>query len=164
MVVDTSGLISLLERSGRPRLIQDLRTIYGEIIIPHSVKEEFDVKSKALDKHVADEEITVMSVTAAKGLEILREKYPALGRGELDVILLGLYLQSQSTGSTCVLDDRRARNVARTNNVNFTGVLGLLNALEAGCFLSPVEHREIVKALRDSGVYLTKDDVGRDEA
>ena len=157
LVMDTSGLISILERSNRPRLVRDLRTLYGEIIVPRSVKEEFAVKSGALDRHVADEEITVHPAAMPKDIELFRQRHPNLGRGESGVILPGLYLQGQGIDSMCVLDDRRARNVARANSVNFTGVLGLLGALETGGFLSLAERREIVKGLGDLGVYLAKD-------
>lgn len=157
LIMDTSGLISLLERVNRPSLIQDLRTLHGDIIVPHAVKEEFEVKSRALDRHIANNEIKIVTTATLKGVALFKKAYPTLGRGETDVILYGLHLQNHGIDSMCVLDDRDARHVAKINNLNFTGMLGLLKTLEVKGFLRPPDYYEIIKTLKNSGIYLTKD-------
>ena len=52
LIVDTVAPICLLEHIDHPKLIQELRKMYGEIMIPYSAKEEFEVKSQALVEHI----------------------------------------------------------------------------------------------------------------
>lgn len=158
LIVDTVALVCLLEHINHPKLIQDLRKTYGEIMIPYSVKEEFEVKSQALVEYIENNEIKITRNTTYNDIDSFMIKYPRLGRGESEVILSWQYFQRRGTHALCVLDDRYARKVAKVTNVDFTGMLGLLRMLEGSGFLSPGERRGMIKSLRDSGVYLSDED------
>lgn len=158
LIMDTTAVIGLFEHIGRPSLICDLRTICGDVIVPDIVREEVEVKSRVLDEYILNGKIKTTNAAAHKDLHTLGGKYKTLGRGETSVLLTWEYLQRRGMDALCVLDDGRARKMAKKNAVSFTGTVGLLKMLESRDLLSPRERHEITKNLVDMGAYLPASD------
>ena len=154
LVMDTSSLIAMLEKSGCPDLIQYLRMAYGKIAVPSSVKKEFEVKSDALEGHVKNGLIEILAITLPKDIATLMKNNPKLGKGESDTILSCQRLHERGVDAVCALDDKNARKLAKEAKLGVVGVLGLLDAVEDGGFLSPSKKWKIVKHMKDSGFYL----------
>ena len=157
LVMDTSGLVAVLEECGRADLIRHLLTIYGEIAVPASVKKEFEVENYILGVCAEQMLVRILPVVSPEKIEVFMVDNPKLGEGESDVILSCQRLREKGVDAVCVLDDKNARKAAKAAGLDVVGVLGLLNAVEDGGFLSPSEKREAVKRIRDSGFYLPSD-------
>ncbi len=130
VISNTSCLIAL-NRIGKLHILNDL---YGKIVIPTRVKEEFGEK---LEKWVK-----VVRVKDKQRLKIL-EAY--LDRGEAEVIGLGLEIKE----SLLILDDLKARNMAKELGLKITGTLGIILKAKAQGIINSVD--EILKALEDAG-------------
>ncbi|MBM4396149.1 MAG: DUF3368 domain-containing protein [Deltaproteobacteria bacterium] len=133
-IPDTSCLIGL---SGG-RILELLRVLYAEVTVPRGVVDEF---GEALPNWVS-----VSLVGNAGQVHALRS---SLGLGESEVIALAL----ERDDSVAILDDLRARRVARDLGVRFTGTAGvLLKAKSAGLLPSVAE---VMEAMLPSGFRLS---------
>jgi predicted nucleic acid-binding protein len=137
-IPDTSCLIGL---SGGRRL-DLLRDRYSEVTVPRAVADEF---GEALPNWVS-----VALVGNVGQVQALRS---SLGQGESEVIALAL----ERFDSVAVLDDLRARRIARDLGLRFTGTAGvLLKAKSAGLLPSVAQ---ALQAMTPSGFRLS-DDLG----
>ena len=130
VISNTSCLIAL-NRIGKLHILYDL---YGKIIIPPKVKEEFGEK---LDKWVK-----VVKIKDRERLKIL-EAY--LDKGEAEVIGLGLEISD----SLLILDDLKARNMAKELGLKITGTIGVILKAKGQGIVNSVD--EMLKALEDAG-------------
>ncbi|MBM4396157.1 MAG: DUF3368 domain-containing protein [Deltaproteobacteria bacterium] len=133
-IPDTSCLIGL---SGG-RLLELLRDLYPEVTVPRGVADEF---GEALPNWVS-----VALVGNVGQVQALRS---SLGQGESEVIALAL----ERTDSVAVLDDLRARRLARDLGVRFTGTAGVLLKARSAGFLPSVA--EALEAMQSSGFRLS---------
>jgi hypothetical protein len=106
VVPDTSCLIALSALS----LLDVLHDFYGEVLVPAAVAEEF---GEPLPEWVIQVQGNPLVIAA------LRE---SLGRGEAEVIAA----TAENSNTLAVLDDQRARAIARAMGIRLTGTLGIL--------------------------------------
>lgn len=92
-----------------------------------------------------------------EGEDEIKARYPYLGDGEISVLARGQQLEKEEASYTCVLDDKRARNVATALGLQFTGTLGLLNRLEQRGVLDRDERKALTVELRARGFRIPKD-------
>ncbi len=72
-----------------------------------------------------------------------------LGRGEAEVIALGL----ENPDSRLILDDTLGRRIARLQNLQFTGTVGVIvKAKQSGLVAAVLP---IIVALREAGLWLS---------
>ena len=140
VVPDTSCLIAL----ECARLSVLLGNLYGRVIVPLGVRDEF---ADVLPEHA--------EVVAAQNELLVRSLRSSLGKGESEVIALAL----ENEDAVAVLDDLRARRVARDLGVRFTGTAGILLKAKATGRLSSVALA--LDAMAPSGFRLS-DDVRRE--
>jgi predicted nucleic acid-binding protein len=133
-IVDTSTLIAL-DKIG---LSEILCKIYTEIILPEAVISEFGTPT-----------IDCYSTKNVKSqLVSLFVSELNLGRGEAEVLAL-----ARETGIRIIMDDEKARKVAKTLGLNITGTIGvLLKAEKIGLINSAYTK---VKELREKGFYVS---------
>lgn len=118
-IVDTSCLIGLTAAD----VLGVLAKLYPQVVVPRAVAAEF---GEALPSW-----LTVVDLLGADTARALRSS--SLGAGEAEVIALAL----ERPEAVAVLDDRRARQVAREMGVRFTGTAGvLLKAKSSGLLVS----------------------------
>ena len=113
VVADSSPLIGLAA-IGRLELVEES---FGPVVIPPAVVKELTVKDKpfvgALGSFLADR---VRPIKNQFALELLLNQ---VGRGEAEAILLA----AETPGSIVLIDDRKARRVARTQQLRVVGTL-----------------------------------------
>lgn len=107
IISDTSCLI-VLSNIGQ---IELLRQLYGQVTITNEIAEEF---SEALPDWV--EILSVSDKTKQRILEL------QIDRGEASAIALAL----ESTNTTIIVDDQKARKVAQQLGINHTGTIGVI--------------------------------------
>ncbi len=115
-VFDTSSLV-FLDLLGYVPL---LWTLY-EVVLPRSVSEELSARPGLPGSGVASLDWISSRVPDADIVRRVRAEASTIGRGETEVIALGLDLSYP-----VVLDDRKARLRARRAGLEITGTLGVL--------------------------------------
>lgn len=115
-VFDTSSLI-FLDLLGYIPLLQQLY----QVVVPEAVSDELSARPDSPGSGVVSLDWIVHRAPGAESVRRVRREPPTVGRGEREVIALGLEL-------TCpvVLDDRKARLRARRVGLEITGTLGVL--------------------------------------
>jgi len=116
VVADASTLIGL----SRIEQLNLLREIYGEVIIPQSVYDEVATESKlGSEKIKTAKYLKVEKVSDNKAIELF---LGYLARGEAEV----LTLSKEKKADLILIDEKKARKVARRAGFEVIGVLGLL--------------------------------------
>ena len=142
VVADSSALLSLAA-CGRLPLLDEL---YGDVRVPAAVwrecvvagKPHADALAKYLDGRVADLDLSDLIIAGV-----------GLGRGELEALALYKRLHADRL----LLNDRRARRVARVNSVQVIGSLGVLLLAKTRGVLPAV--RPSLEAIRAAGIHLS---------
>jgi len=133
-VVDTSCFIAFFALD----LLDLLCNLYDEIIISAGVLKEFgDLKLPCLRIETVNNPLVDLLILEAN-----------LGRGESEVIV-----RAHETGKLAVIDDQKARHVAKEMSIKITGTIGLLlKAKEKGVIDSVYEK---VLELKNKGFYVS---------
>lgn len=148
-MADTGPLIALA-RIGELDL---LRRLYGEVVVPTAVEIELAIDSnrpgaKALEAAFAAGWLTVCDVAdlgAGRVLETL------LGPGEAEAITLA----ARDGARVLLVDDARARRVARQHRLRVVGVAGVLVAAKSRGKVDEVQ--PLLQQLARTGYYLSED-------
>lgn len=115
-IFDTSSLI-FLDLLGYVPL---LRRLY-RVVLPEAVSEELSERPGSPGSGVISLDWVANRVPGTQSVQRVRQEPPAVGRGEAEVIALGLELSCP-----VVLDDRKARLRARRAGLEITGTPGVL--------------------------------------
>ena len=91
------------------------------VVLPGAVAEELSARPDASGSGVVSLDWVSHRASAAESVRRVGREPPAVGRGETEVIALGLELSC-----LVVLDDRKARLRARRAGLEITGTLGVL--------------------------------------
>lgn len=140
IVFNTSPLIVLAKLG---LLEVSIASLFEEAQIPRGVLSE--LKSKHDNVYV------LIKTLIKRGLLVLDETsvtFPRLGLGESSAILVGL-----NEGKIVVLDDRKARKIARDLGLKVIGTLGILRELYS-LGLIKISKSEIYRRLLDLGFYI----------
>ena len=133
-IVDASVLIALEEIE----LLHILCSVYSQIILPEVVINEFGTPT--IDCY------SVRKVTSPMVKLLGRDSN--LGKGESEVIAL-----AHETGMRIIIDDLKARKVAETLDLNFTGTIGVLLKAEKLALIDSAYDK--AKELRSKGFYVS---------
>lgn len=129
VIINTSPIQYLYQTE----LLDLLKTLYGEIIVPQAVKKELNV---GISLGISLPNLTTyswMTIRTAQSQAIL-PLVTELGAGEREAISLATEFQD----SLVILDDGLARRYARLLNVSFTGTLGVLLKAKQKGYLAEV--------------------------
>ncbi len=158
LIIDSTVVIAFLERLDRPELVRQLKSTYGEILVPASVVTEIEVGNQGLiDEHAANGTMAIVDVVVPEDLKRFMRRHRRMGLGESEAILTGQRLKNIGVDAKCVLDDLRARKLAKKWGIRFTGMTGLLKEFEDRGLLSHADHQEIIDRLRAAGFYMPQD-------
>jgi len=141
VVADASTLIGL----SRIEKLNLLRDLYGEVVIPQSLYDEVIAESKySSEKIKSVKYLKVEKVSDNKMVELF---LGYLGRGEAEV----LTLSKEKKADLILIDEKKARRVARRAGFDIVGVLGLLLA---------AKNRALIPAVRPFIEELSKEAFG----
>ena len=136
VVIDTSVLIAL-SRIGKLDL---LRNLYTLVLAPRAVAEEYG--------EPLPEWIKVLDV---KNKQLVRALLEYLHRGEAEAITLAI----EAEANIVILDDKKARSIARRLGLKIIGTVGILVLAKKQKLLDDIE-AEINRLLQKS-FYLSQD-------
>lgn len=128
VIVNSTPLIALCNAG----LLEILKKLYGEIIIPKAVYDEVTVKTDSACSQVKDNLSWIMVEDIIDIAD--RKMYKAkLHAGEVDVMILA---QSEPRADLVIIDDNAAKKTAKYLGLRVTGTLGvLLKAKKVGLYL-----------------------------
>jgi len=159
-ILDASVLIAFLSELKNPDLLYKITDIGYRLLVPTAVYSE--MKNPTFD-YVRDGairgKIELLDSIPATEIRKLKNRFPFLKNGELEVILWGRKLEEDSQKYHCILDDGAARKVAKKTNLIFTGTLGLINFIEERGIITSGERREIIKCLEESNFRMKSKDI-----
>jgi predicted nucleic acid-binding protein len=144
VIANTSPLL-YLHQIGK---LDILRQLYKAIIIPDAVQAELLAgKRKNIDVPEINDLVWI-EVRPAPSAALLEHHVADLGKGEAEVIALGIQIPS----SLIIIDDRLARRIADSFTMQYTGTLGILvKAKQIGHLHSIAE---VIPQLRSKGMWL----------
>lgn len=132
-LVDSSCIICLFKEINKPFILMDWCKRNHEIVLTTQVYTELqkNIETKNKIKPEIDKgNIQIKNTTEPDKIDVLSNRYPFLGRGEISIIQTAIELNKQNIKYYAVLDDNNARKVAKKFNVNLTGTYGLLKLLK----------------------------------
>jgi uncharacterized protein len=142
VVLNNTPLVALWA-IGRLDLLRDL---FGEVLIPRAVEDEFLAVETGARQHALREAPWVKSVSLAEPRRAL--VYVGIDQGEAEVLTLA----EEREARLVVIDERRARRFAERLGIPLTGSLGiLLLAKEAGLIESVSAW---LSKLQEAGLFL----------
>lgn len=149
VVLNNTPLVALTVL-GRLDLLRDL---FGEVLIPESVRDEFLAVDTPLRREALANAPWIRAVPLVEPRRAL--PYSGLDLGEAEVLALA---EERSAG-LLVIDEKKARRYAERMKFSLTGTLGLLLlAREQGLIESIT--REI-EALQEAGLYMAPSLIAR---
>ena len=144
VVADASTLIGL----SRIKRLNLLRDLYGEVVIPQSVYDEVVIESKHGSEEIKTAKyLKVEKVADSKVVELF---LGYLGRGEAEA----LTLSKEKEADIILIDEKKARKVARRAGFEVVGVLGLLLAAKNMALIPAV--KPFIEELNKQGFRLSK--------
>jgi predicted nucleic acid-binding protein len=144
IILNSSPVIHLTAALGGLELLPSL---YGRVLVPREVHQELEAGA-----HLDDAGPRLRASTAVEIITLAGGISPLL-IGELDIGEAAvIQLAIDLPGATVVLDDLKARRVARRSGIALTGSLGILLDLKRAGKLASVS--EAVERLRRHGAWL----------
>ena len=126
-----------------------LRILFGEIVIPAAVRDEFLSTEKELRRQVLRDESWIRVVKLKNPNRT--GAFSNLDEGEAEVLVLAEELDA----SLVLIDERKARRYAERLNLPLSGTLGvILLAKEEGIVTMVTP---LLKAIQKAGLYLHED-------
>jgi len=130
-ILDSSPVIAFYTELDEPDMLHKFTELGYELMIPTSVLKEIETgkTSDILKSNIARGKIEIMASLPEEDIFHFKNRYPYLGNGEIEVILWWLKLKSSLDNNYCIIDDKKARYIAKRHNVVFTGTICLINLL-----------------------------------
>jgi len=142
IVADSSALVALALCGG----LELLDRLFEDIRVPQAVYDEVAVEGKAAAQVL---QVYLQSKVVSVPLDQVVITGAGLGRGEIEA--MALY---KSARAACLLiDDNRARKVARLNQINITGSQGILLLAKHRGLVSHV--RPYLELLQSTGIRIS---------
>ncbi len=139
-------------------LLLSLRKHGFEILVPEYIlREEMKSDLDRLHKAVRNNEIDTLSQAPNEDIQTLKDRFPSLNRGELEVMWWGMHFKKCNETYSAVIDDGKARKCAQKLKIEITGTLGLIEILNDLEILSKKEKAIICRTLRSKGFRMPSD-------
>ena len=133
-VLDASAIIAFYSEICKPQILHELAEKGHILIAPVAVVNEISKGRKAtwltLEKAIEDKKITVEKNFSQTELQLVRNRYPNLHDGEIQVLIVGTKLKKKDCEYKCIIDESPARKIAKRNRIALTGTYGLLDVLK----------------------------------
>jgi predicted nucleic acid-binding protein len=136
IIADTSCLILL----HKIREFGLLKKLYGEIIITSTIKQEF---GSALPSWVA-----VKDPSSQASHDIIAT---SVDKGEASAIALGL----EENNPLLILDDLKARRMASSLGINYTGTMGVLSEAKQTGLINSI--KPVIAKIRETNFHITEE-------
>lgn len=140
-VISNATPLVALSSIGKLTLLRDL---YGEILIPQAVYEEFVATQKITRQTSLDKSAWIKVKPLVNPRDVL--VYVGLDRGESEVLTLA----NEQSARLVIIDEKRARRYAERLGLSVTGTIGILLTAKRWGFLptvSPLLHQLLAQGI-----------------
>jgi len=147
-ITDATLLIAIYDERelGDPEILEKILSMGYELIIPTAVGKEV----RRYQEHGLDISQFESSIPFKKDWFPLQRSYYQLGEGEIEVIAYGLYMKNINVDYLCLLDEKKARNIATNLGLKIVGTLGIMDKLFLAGLLTKEEYKLCLKKLKTS--------------
>lgn len=150
-ILDSTSLIAFYYDIKAPDVLHKICNTGYKIKIPTSVYGELIGESfLKLKRDVDQRKIELFDNSNQDGFMKIKNRYPNLRNGEIEVIVWGLECKYKRIKYYCVLDDKLARKVAQKIGINFTGTLGLIDFLVRRNEINQEDKSNLITKLKKS--------------
>jgi len=121
VIFNSSPLINL----SKIKSLNLIEKIYGQVIIPEAVNEEVVISGKTkenIEGIIQLIEKDIVKIVKVKNRSLVKSFQMNLDYGESEVLALAIDMNA----SLIIIDEKEARQVADTYNLNKTGFIGIL--------------------------------------
>lgn len=147
VVSDTTPLISLL----KIRRLDLLESLFGTVHIPQGVFDELTANPDFAKEASEIQECEFIKIQDVNPQEVsLFRRTTGLDLGESEALVL----TDRLNADLLLVDEIRARHVAKSIGFNIMGTIGIFSAAYKEGFISADEIREAVEILRSSGRHI----------
>ncbi|OWV13099.1 DUF3368 domain-containing protein [Fibrobacter sp. UWH1] len=147
VVSDTTPLISLL----KIRRLDLLKSLFGAVRIPQGVFEELTANPDFSEEAEEIRKCEFIEIQDVNPQEVsLFRRATGLDLGESEALVL----TDRLNADLLLVDEIRARHVAKTIGLNIMGTIGIFRAAYKDGYISADEVREAVEILRSSGRHI----------
>jgi len=152
-VFDSSSLIAILGNLENPELLVYFITVGYSLYVPNKVIEEVSnsPERQNLQKMLDKKEITKLKPMLEEDIQKFRDRYPRLGKGESELILLAQEWERDNKKFCCIIDDAVARKTAEKMGLKCNGTIGLLYKLNGKGFIDKNKLNACFKKLEECG-------------
>ena len=152
-ILDSSVMIAISNEIKCPELIEKIGLLGHVLAIPsYIVKYELIDKntSKITEMYVQSGKIQILNENTAEEILEFWKDFPQLDIGECYSMLAYQKLRDAGERVYCILDDHKARKIAKELGIKFTGLIGLLLMMKQKDMMSSYEFDKVVKLLKGS--------------
>lgn len=147
VISNTTPLIALCHVG----LLDVLKKIYGEIMIPQAVYQELSEKKESICKKQVDCSLNWIHVEKIEN-QMAKSMFKAqLHDGEVEVMILAI----EKNADTVIIDDANAKKHAKYLKLPVTGTLGVLIKAKRQGYIS--ELKPIIQEMRNNDIYISED-------
>lgn len=162
-LIDTSGIILFIDFIPQFNCISHLYNLNIQLFITKVVEAEYFEKSErvlnsfletypSLNYYIDNK---IINIHETLDFEELKNRYPMLGAGELSILMLGLVYQKQNKDYVCIIDDKKARNIAEKLNLNIMGSLKLILEIKNNKIFNQSQIKQIISHIQKSPFRIT---------
>ncbi len=132
LILDASPIIAFYSENelNEPELLHTLTEHNYQLVIPQAVFGEIERGQKPtrfkLLEAIKENKIALNTDISEEETKKFRNRHPRLHDGEVQVLLLGLKMDSESKSYWCLIDEGSARKIAMQNNLKLKGSKGLI--------------------------------------
>lgn len=146
IVSDTTPIIALMKAEH----LEWLRLLYDEINIPEAVYRELTTNDSFQDESEKIKKCGFIRVSNVKNLEAVNTLRNDMGldAGESEAIVL----YSESKADLLLLDEHKARGIAKQMEIEFVGTLGIIMMAYEKGIASAIEVEESIDHMLQSGI------------
>src|SRR3989344_3130349 len=149
---DSSPVIAILGNLNDVSIINKLIKLGYSLYVPDGVvKEILNEPEKGNLMSLLGHKIINLNDLDEQSIQKFRDRYPQLGKGEVEVILFGQIFLGENKKFYCIIDDQIARKCAEQKGLKCTGTIGLLLKLNEKGVIGKEELNENFKTLENKG-------------
>ena len=151
-ILDSSVLFLFLDDISEVQCFIELSKKGEDLVIPQSVYDEvIDEKNNMIiNSLISTDVIKIANNVSNIEEKYLKNRFPNLGKGEINVLAYGKSLHNRGIVYQCILDDKNARKASERLGLTLSGSIGLLNHLKNENILDKEKMAEIVSKIKSS--------------
>ena len=152
-IFDSGPLIAILGNLANPEILEFFIALGHTLYVPDKVLEEVsnNIEKQNLQNMIEKKQVTKLKPFLDLDIQKFRDRYPRLGKGESELILISQEWRKENKIFCCIIDDAVARKTAERFGLKCKGTIGLLHKLNGRGFIDENKLNYYLKKLEECG-------------